>query len=595
MASVTNNLTRIHDLEGSLTSVSIGGGAGAAANTDIFIQNAQSLGRRQSNVTLGGFLLDDGAGNDLSATDVHVGMWIWVTHYSVLTALRVRMGTAGGSGNYDEHIVPLTEYPALGGWLRVWVDISRTPDATGGTALNEASVQFFGPVISIPTVGGNAANLILDAIDHVVGAGLTLTGTSGLWSDFITADASANNQYGIVRLVGGVINMLGRVQLGSASSLVFSDASFTVIFPQQNLVNDAWMGITIDLQHASTSITWASCVVQSSSVKKGDLVVTGTNGTFTATGLVAGNLRIVTLNSRCTVTQSAFGACGQITAAGATLTNTQVSGYEGTANTSALIWNVNTDPSTPMSGMRYTKGTAATHAIEFGTTSPTSMTLTNVTFSGYNASNNQNDSAIHIKRTSGTVTITISGGTTPSYRSDGATVVIVAGAVTVAVNVKDTGGSNIQNARVLLRAAAGGPFPFDVTVTISNSGTTATVTHTGHGLATNDYVVIKNASHAANNGVFQITVSDANTYTYTMASAPGSNPTGTIKATYAALYGLTDASGNLSTSKVYASSQPVSGWVRKSTGSPLYKTALLGGSVSNTAGYSANAQMVIDE
>lgn len=594
MASVTSNLTRVHDLEGSPTFSNIGSGGGAGVNTDIFLQASQSGARRRSGVTLEGFWLDDGAGNNLSAADCHVAMWCWVTHYGNLTALQVWLGDS--TSVYDQHALNLTEYPALGGWVRVWIDVSRTPDATAGGGSGESSVRYFGLAVSLPSVGGTSPNVVMDAIDYVNGgAALVLTGTSGVFADFATSDQNTTNQYGVFRLIGGVYNCLARVQLGSASSLVFTDGSFTIIFPQQALVNDTWMGITIDLQHASTSVTWLSCVVQSSATKKGDLVVTGTSGTFTAVGLVAGNLRIVTLNSKCSVTQSAIGSCGQITAAGATLTSTQVSGYEGTANTSALIWDVATNPSTPMTGMTYTKGTAATHAIEFGTTSPTSMTLTNVTFSGYNASNNVNDSAIHFKRTTGTVTLTISGGTTPSYRTDGATISIVAGAVTVAVNVKNTSGSNISGARVLLKAASGGPFPFDVTVTISNSGTTATVTHTGHGLATNDYVVIKGASLAANNGVWQITVTGSNSYTYTMASSPGSSPTGTIKATYACLYGTTDGSGNLSTSKVYSSAQPVSGWVRKATGSPLYKTAALGGSVSNSTGYSASVQMIADE
>ena len=102
MATVTSNLTRLNDLEGSPTFVSIGGGAGAGANTDIFIQSTQSGGRRQSNVTLGGFLVDDGVNNNLSATGTHLGLWVWHTHYSVLTDLRVRIGTT--TTNYDEHI-----------------------------------------------------------------------------------------------------------------------------------------------------------------------------------------------------------------------------------------------------------------------------------------------------------------------------------------------------------------------------------------------------------------------------------------------------------------------------------------------------------
>lgn len=64
----------------------------------------------------------------------------------------------------------------------------------------------------------------------------------------------------------------------------------------------------------------------------------------------------------------------------------------------------------------------------------------------------------------------------------------------------------------------------EATVTITNASTTATVAHTEHGMATGTVVLISGATTAANNGSFQITVTDADSYTYTMATAPGSNP-----------------------------------------------------------------------
>jgi hypothetical protein len=69
-------------------------------------------------------------------------------------------------------------------------------------------------------------------------------------------------------------------------------------------------------------------------------------------------------------------------------------------------------------------------------------------------------------------------------------------------------------------------------ISITSSGTTATVTHTAHGLETGDQVYVEGALQTAYNGTFYITVIDANTYTYTMLSAPGISPaTGTIYAT----------------------------------------------------------------
>jgi hypothetical protein len=408
-------VTRIHDVEGSLVSVSIGGGAGAAANTDIFIQAAQSLGRRQSNVTLGGFLLDDGAGNDLSVADVHVGLWIWMTHFAVLTALRVRFGTAGGSGNYDEHIVPLTEYPALGGWHRVWVDISRTPDATGGSALDESQVQYFGPVVSLPTVGGNVANLILDAIDHTT-TGLSMTGTAGLWSDFVTADQDTqNNKYGVVSAISEIIYCRARLILGTSSSLVFDDSNFVIVFPQQNLVGASFMGITVDLQHASTAVAWASGSLQSPGVVKGDLIVTGTSGAFDVTNCSLTGLRAVIFTSGCTIVGTSFGQCGLVTQSGAAM---QVCSF---IEPSGAVGVLSDDPSLIEDCSFLSDGTG--HAIEL--TTPGTYTFSGNQFSGYAASGDTGNEAIY-NNSGGPVTLNIAGGgSTPSVRNgSGASTVV---------------------------------------------------------------------------------------------------------------------------------------------------------------------------
>lgn len=458
MATVTNNLTRIHDAEGTLTTANLpAGGAGATANTDIFLQGLQSLGRRQTNTTdTGGFLLVDAADNDLSAADVHVAVWFWVTHFGILDDLRIVFGTGTGSPtNYDAHTFPFaSEYPALGGWVRAWVDVSRTPEFPGGTGLNEAALRSYGVQLSFTSApGGNAQNLILDAADYVSGPAFSLTGTSGVWSDFTTADQNSNNQYGVFRILGGVYNCFARVQLGTSSSVVFNDSNFAIVFPQQNLVADTFMGITCDLQNASTNIDWSGGVIRSAGAKRGDLVVTGTSGAFDAASMTFSALRVVNLTSVCSVTDSSFVNCGQITASGASLTGSAVSGYEGAADSAALVWNVNTDTNGKLDNMTFTKGTAAAHAIELGTSSPLTVSFSGITFFGYNASNGQNDSTILVSRTSGTVTINVSGGTTPTYKTAGATVVI-ASSVSISITVVDKNNDPIQNAQTAIYLAS---------------------------------------------------------------------------------------------------------------------------------------------
>lgn len=61
---------------------------------------------------------------------------------------------------------------------------------------------------------------------------------------------------------------------------------------------------------------------------------------------------------------------------------------------------------------------------------------------------------------------------------------------------------------------------------LTSVGSVATAVCAGHGYATGAFVVITGANQAPYNGSFVITVIDVNTFTYTMASAPGTNATG---------------------------------------------------------------------
>lgn len=69
-----------------------------------------------------------------------------------------------------------------------------------------------------------------------------------------------------------------------------------------------------------------------------------------------------------------------------------------------------------------------------------------------------------------------------------------------------------------------GAIPITLT-SITRSGSTATVTKASHGLTTGDYVIIKNAAQADYNGEFQVTLLDANTFTYAVSGAPATPAT----------------------------------------------------------------------
>lgn len=65
---------------------------------------------------------------------------------------------------------------------------------------------------------------------------------------------------------------------------------------------------------------------------------------------------------------------------------------------------------------------------------------------------------------------------------------------------------------------------------ITRSGSTATATKVAHGYSTDDWLTISGATQTEYNGTFKITVTGADTFTYTVAGTPATPATGTITA-----------------------------------------------------------------
>ena len=75
----------------------------------------------------------------------------------------------------------------------------------------------------------------------------------------------------------------------------------------------------------------------------------------------------------------------------------------------------------------------------------------------------------------------------------------------------------------------------DTLVSVTNlvsAGTTATATAANHGRTTGQIVTVAGATPSEYNGAKSITVTDANTFTYTVVSGLATPATGTITATY---------------------------------------------------------------
>lgn len=523
----------------------------------------------------------------------------------------VRIIVGADVSNFDSWDCGGNDYPPnpYGGWYNFAINpTARSYDDRGGSGPG-TTYRWAGMGIYAESAGPSKGSPFkIDGLRYGRGSIIAEYGSSGdgyaNFSDMAAKNDANNgtdgyNRWGLFQAISGGYLWKGRMQIGTTSNACeFEDSDAFILIDDTN--NCTANFNTLEINNASTIVNLTNIIFKALGSTSPGRLVMNHNADMNISACQFFDMGDFGFGgSGSEFLNCAFSGCGQITVNGGKLNGSDVSGCTVDGSSSdegAVIWD-SADPDGYLDSLSITKGTATNHAIEFGDSVPSSLTLRNCVFSGFNASDSQYDSTFYFADTGGTITLNLvncSGNV--SVKTAGCTVNVVEDPVTVKVTVKTSAGALIENARVMIRTKdATGPFPYQESVTISNSGTTATVTHTAHGMDTNDYVDIKGASHNQNNGIHQITKINDNSYSYTMTSDPGSSPTGTITATFVSLYGLSDSNGIVSTSRVYSSDQPVTGWARKSTASPFYKTGPIDDTVDSTDGLNISAVLIADE
>ena len=476
-----------------------------------------------------------------------------------------------------------------GGWFNVVIDAALF------TTLTLANVTRWGIQAGHTINARNVLNNWNDYLKYLDGYAIT-SGTEG---DPVTLTTIAERDringttlvgYGIILENEGVFISYGKLIFGTGATSTYFLMDGQVLVYSDKPVADGLYEFSID--GSGCEIFVNNSVIKGASPTGNTRVYfdfSDPNTTVTFINNVISNAGTTIFSSGQTLYGNSYTDSGIIYQSGATLYNFTLNQPTGTMGIKL------TDVSKLYNTDFYSSGTG--YAIE-GFESAGDYDLVGITFTNYAAgvSGTTGNEAVHVLATTGTVNLNISGAGTAafSYHSEGAAVNIIAGSVTVSATVKNTGGDLITGARVYIYAASGGTLPHFSAVTIVNSGTLATVTHTSHGLVTNDKVNITGSDIQLNNGVHQITKINDNSYSYVMGSAPGSSPTANTYSTFVALEGLTVA-GVISTSRVYISSQPVSGWVRRGSSEPLYKTSVISDTISSTNGLPVSIVLVSDE
>lgn len=485
----------------------------------------------------------------------------------------------------------VTESPGGGDeWIRACDLLLGTPTTTA---------QYFGAaaVLSGTTAVSKGNPLGLDAMRYGRGEARIAYGSTAdgyaTFSGFAAANDAVATRWGLIQAIDGGYLAQGLVIFGYANACDFRDSNKSILIANTQKVIPGFNAFEVRQSGSRVDLTAISFLQIGGTTATAKAVWTTTdNADINIDGCTFTDFSTFSFLSSSTVLNTVFRRCDAVDVGGGTFTGCT---WDNASGTTAVSADSPAEAALISDSTFTSDGTG--YAITIGGTAD-NMTLTNVDFSNYAASDGTSgNEAIYFNIDSGTMNLTITGGSEPSIRTAGVVVTKILSSRTVGVYTKTADGSVIGEANVYL-AASGvtGPFPVNESVTIVNSGTTATVTHTGHGLASNDYVCIKGASLDANNGVFMITRSSDDVYTYTMGSTPGSSPTGSITSTFVFMKGLSNiTTGYLSMSRSIPGTQPVTGWARKSSGSPYYKTGPITGSVASDANTYFTAVLTSDE
>jgi hypothetical protein len=539
-----------------------------------------------------------------------------------------------------------------GGWVLMMIDTRKTPTTTVGGGANLAAVRRIGVgnknVASVGTILTDT--FYVDALWYgrpqykVVGDG----STSATWADFLSHSVTNNN--GLIESAGGTYVFSAGVRIGDAAqsaTTTFADATGRAVsFARKTYYSGGTADAlnyadyyALDAQGAAsfkTSITFGSVVgsgdarqgVLGGSIKAEDSNVTWsidfktdksdlTNVKLYGMSLTGATGGILLNNdsggTNTEVISTQFVNCGEIdpgtTGNGAVILNSFIVDPKGLVNNYGLLF-----PQTPSGTLTHniknvnfiTSGSPATqYMTRFTANADYSLTFDGIKFFGSFTSG-----TLWHGLNSGTnadITINTSNGADPvgsefSNTASGTTTVVSGARLVKAVAV-DSAGAAITGTNVFLRAAAGGNLPSDASITsIARSGTTATATFAAaHNLVNNDLLLVAGITDKTeDNKVHTVTVTGTTTVTFTTTDSGSTSYTGTKTGTFVFLKG--NASGGsggneVSVSRSIPATQPVTGWIRKSTlaGGTRYKQGALAGSISTSQDTTLTGVLIEDE
>jgi|PlaIllAssembly_1097288.scaffolds.fasta_scaffold13254_6 hypothetical protein len=417
-ASYSTDLTLISDAESTTGWAELTGhtGGGAAAQEgDYEIQGtycvSQSTGTQTG--TAVGLQFDYGSNVSWATGDCVFAWQIFLAPGAIDSwangGMRLGVGSSSGNMKYWKSMGnDFGAYP-YGGWQNTAIDPTYTADYTEGTPV-AGNYRVFAswPNIASAVSKGNphGVDIIRKGRGKLIVTGGDVTNGYGTFPGMAAANDASSARWGLVQATRGSYLWKGMMALGQdATAVDFRDANRNVVIDDTPRTYAAFN--RVEVRHASSRVDFTAISMTAlGTLAKGQFEAIA-NATINLYACTFTDMDTFVLQSNTTVNGSTFRRCGQITQGGASITGCVVD--KSTAAASILSNNPSAITNTAFTS------DGSNHAIQITTAG--TYSLTNLTYSGYAASNGSTGNECIYNNSGGAVTLNVSGGNTPTIRN----------------------------------------------------------------------------------------------------------------------------------------------------------------------------------
>lgn len=440
----TTDLQTFHLLETAPTMdefSGLTGGRSETDDTDYEIQGSQHISKQYNATGLGSLGVDYGS-NITWTSGWNFFMWgVFLPAGAVNTYANggLRMIVGSSINDHNQWIVGGSDFGSYpyGGWQNFVVDPEETADYTV-TGTPGANYRWVGMGVNVISAISKGNPFGIDAIRFGRGEFRVVGGQAANYATFAGMAAINDlnaNMWGLFQAIPGGYLWKGLVTLGYGALVDFRDSNKSIVVDDTRKVLSSFN--RIEVKNTGSNIEWTNINVTAlGSVAAGEFEMID-NADVAKTGCVFTDLSTFGYLSNGILTNTTWRRCGLVTAGGATFTGCI---FEETSDTAKAVLCASPAGAALITNSTFiSSGTG--HAIEIGGTAA-NITLAGNIFTGYDQADpgTAANKAIYVNIASGSMTITVSGGsglTQDSIRTAGATVTVNADVTVTFTGLKD--------------------------------------------------------------------------------------------------------------------------------------------------------------